>query len=109
MIELARLLVVTTLTTEIVLTDPRAAGGRVCPLAGTSLVLTLSFTLGVSATFAIVLVRATFPFIAPAAFESVADTFLFSDYGHSCSTMAPRPFCLRPVLSLPLQVLAYAV
>ena len=109
MIELARLLVVTTLTTEVVLTDPWAAGGRVCPLTGTSLVLTLSFTLGVSATFAVVLVRATFPFIAPAAFESVANTFLFTDHGHSRSAMAPRPLCLRSVLSLSLQVLAYAV
>ena len=109
MVKLARLLGVTTFTAEIVLTDPWAAGGSVCALTGLTLFLTLSFTLGVNATCAVVLVWATFPFVAPAAFESVADTFLFSDHGHSCPTMAPRPLCLRPVLSLSLQVLAYAV
>ena len=51
MIKLARLLGVAALTAEIVLTDPRAAGGRVCPLSGTSLVLTLSFTLSPTLSF----------------------------------------------------------
>ena len=89
MVVLAGLLSVATLTAEVVFAYPRATTRRGCTLTSLTFILTLAFSFGVNAIIADVLERATFPFIALAALEGVADTLLFSDHGHSSFASAP--------------------